>query len=191
MNGIAILGLNGGGKSTLAHALAKHIGYYELDVEDCYFPEQSESRKWSLDNECTIVIEHLGPLPFSKPRSKKEVEAVIMKGVNANPKFIISGVTMNWNEDILSKIDVAFWVVTPVEERLKRIQFREEKRFGSRVLEGGDMYLQQMDFQKMATEKNTRIIEESLEKLDCPVIVIDGTLPVSHNVELICENLIE
>ncbi len=48
MNGVAILGLNGGGKSTLAHALAKHIGYYELDVEDCYFPEQSSTFAYAL-----------------------------------------------------------------------------------------------------------------------------------------------
>lgn len=34
IQGIAIFGLNGGGKSTLVHALAKQIGYYEMDVED-------------------------------------------------------------------------------------------------------------------------------------------------------------
>lgn len=36
-NGIAIIGLNGSGKSTLGHALAKELGYYEIDVEDYYF----------------------------------------------------------------------------------------------------------------------------------------------------------
>ena len=43
--GIAIVGLNGSGKSTLGHALAKALNYYEIDVEDYYFPEQQESRK--------------------------------------------------------------------------------------------------------------------------------------------------
>ena len=51
INGIAIMGLNGGGKSTLAHALSKYLGYYEMDVEDYYFPEQKSSRKHALDNE--------------------------------------------------------------------------------------------------------------------------------------------
>lgn len=189
MNGIAILGLNGGGNPTLAHALAKQIDYYELDVEDCYFPEQSISRKWSLENKCTIATEHLGPLPFSKPRLKKEVEAEIMRAINANPKFIISGVTMNWNDEVLSQIDIAFWVITPVEERLKRIQSREEKRFGTRVLDGGDMYIQQLEFKKVVENKKAKIIEESIAKLDCPVIVIDGTLSVSHNIDFMSENL--
>ena len=34
VQGIAIFGLNGGGKSTLAHAVAKQTGYFEMDVED-------------------------------------------------------------------------------------------------------------------------------------------------------------
>ena len=47
--GIAIFGLNGGGKSTLAHALAQRMGYYEMDVEDYYFPEQKMSRMSALE----------------------------------------------------------------------------------------------------------------------------------------------
>lgn len=32
VQGIAIFGLNGGGKSTLAHALAKQIGYFDASA---------------------------------------------------------------------------------------------------------------------------------------------------------------
>ena len=32
--GIALVGLNGSGKSTLGHALAKELGYFEIDVDD-------------------------------------------------------------------------------------------------------------------------------------------------------------
>lgn len=37
IQGIAIFGLNGGGKSTLAHALAKQIDYFEIDIETIIF----------------------------------------------------------------------------------------------------------------------------------------------------------
>ena len=67
--GIAIFGLNGSGKSTLAHALAKKIRYFEMDVEDYYFPEQSASRKWTLENDSVTETFHLGPLPFSVSKS--------------------------------------------------------------------------------------------------------------------------
>ncbi|MBN2797403.1 MAG: AAA family ATPase [Clostridia bacterium] len=189
MRGIAIMGLNGGGKSTLAHALAKEIGYFELDVEDCYFPEQRESRKFVLENDHAIETEHLGLLPFSNPRSKSEVEEIIINIIKTNPNFILSGVTMNWDEKILSKIDLAFWIQTPVEVRLQRIQAREEKRFGSRVLHGGDMFLQQEAFKEVVKNRDIKSVEESVSKFGCPVIVIDGMYSVENNLKIVKENI--
>lgn len=36
VQGIAVFGLSGGGKSTLTHAIAKQIDYFEMAVEDYY-----------------------------------------------------------------------------------------------------------------------------------------------------------
>jgi hypothetical protein len=185
--GIAIFGLNGGGKSTLSHALAKQIDYFVMDVEDYYFPDQRESRIWALENTRLNDTEHIAKLPFSNPRTKSEVEYAIMEDIRIHPKFVVSGVTMNWSDEILSHIDIAFWVQTPLEERLKRIQAREEKRFGARVLDGGDMFEQQMEFRKVVKARDLKVVEEGVMKLVCPVIVIDGTLPVKHNLEKIIE----
>lgn len=125
IKGIAILGLNGSGKSTLAHALAKKNGYFEMDVEDYYFPEQSESRKLALEN--NINFNCINKMPFSNPRTKRQVQIEILDDIKHHSKFILSGVTMNWNDEILSYIDIAFWLQAPLEERLLRIQQREEK----------------------------------------------------------------
>ena len=189
MQGIAIFGLNGGGKSTLAHALAKQIDFFEMDVEDYYFPEQRESRKWALENSNAINAEHLEDLPFSNPRTKSEVQDAIMEDIKKHPKFILAGVTMNWCDEILSSIDIAFWIQTPLEERLKRIQAREEKRFGSRVLEGGDMYEQQREFRKVVANRDRKIVEECAKKFKCPVIVLDGSLPINENLEVIVSHI--
>jgi len=189
IKGIAIFGLNGGGKSTLTHALAKQTGYFEMDVEDYYFPQQKESRKWALENNGVIDTDHLEQLPFSNPRTKNEVQAAILENIRTHPRFIISGVTMNWCDEILSHIDIAFWVQTPLEVRLNRIQAREEKRFGARVLHGGDMFVQQMEFRNKVKSRDSKDVEECAMKLDCPVIVIDGTLSVTHNLENIMDKL--
>ena len=189
IQGIALLGLNGSGKSTLAHALAKHINYYEMDVEDYYFPEQVESRKWALENKSIVETIHLGELPFSSPRTKGEVEEALWQDIRSNPKFIISGVTMNWNERIMDRIDSAFWIQTPVHERVKRVQAREERRFGSRVLEGGDMYEQQLEFRNIIENRNEQMIEASIKRLKCPVIVIDGTQSVTYNLKQMIETM--
>ena len=189
VQGIAIYGLNGGGKSTLTHALAKTMGYYEMDVEDYYFPEQRESRQWALENSDVINTDHLGKLPFSNPRSKSEVENAILDDIEAHPNFILSGVTMNWSDEILSHINIAFWIQAPLEERLKRINRREEKRFGPRVLLGGDMYKQQIEFQNVVANRDLKSVEESTTKLRCPIIIVDGLLPVTKNVQKIMDYL--
>ncbi|MBP1616131.1 MAG: hypothetical protein H6Q13_3579 [Bacteroidetes bacterium] len=189
INGIAVFGLNGSGKSTLTHALSKQTGYFEMDVEDYYFPQQRESRKCALENNCVIHTDQLDELPFSNPRTKSEVQTAIMENIKTHPRFIISGVTMNWCDEILSHIDIAFWIQTPLEERIKRIQTREERRFGARVLNGGDMFAQQMEFKEIVKKRDSIEVEECARKLGCPVIVIDGTLSVIHNLEIIINNL--
>ena len=191
IKGIAIFGPNGAGKSTLAHALAKQTGYYEMDVEDLYFPEQTESRLHALENNGGIYIEDFEDLPFSNPRTRGEVQSAILERIKVHPKFVLSGVTMNWSDDILSHIDIAFWVQTPLEDRLKRIQTREENRFGVRVLEGGDMFAQQMEFRKVVENRDLNAIEECAKRFDCPVIVLDGTLPLAQNLERVLVNLLK
>lgn len=190
--GIAILGLNGSGKSTLAHALAKLIDYFEIDVEDYYFPEQRDGRKQALEGSGVCDTGETGDkLPFSNPRSKEEVQTAILQDIKTHPEFILSGVTMNWCDEILSQIDIAFLVQTPVEERLRRIQSREEKRFGARVLKGGDMFAQQSEFRQMVESRNPQIVEESAEKIGCPIVVLDGTVPVAENLRKILDEIKE
>lgn len=183
MRGIAFFGLNGGGKSTLAHALARRIGCYEMDMEDYYFPEQRQSRRRALENGDRIDAENPGGLPFSAPRSREEVQAALIRDAQAHPDFVLSGVTPNWDDRLLARIDIAFWVQTPLAERLKRIQAREEKRFGARVREGGDMFSQQQAILKMVEGRDLQSVSEWAEKLGCPVIDVDGTLPVAENLE--------
>ena len=189
MNGISLFGPNGSGKSTLAHALAKRIHYFEMDVEDYYFPEQRKSREWAMDHDNIIATEHLGSVPFSIPRTKEEVQNALITDMQIHHKFILSGVTMNWNEDILSRVDIAFWVQTPLEERIKRVKMREEKRFGERVLPGGDMYIQQMVFREVVENSDPKTVAESAMKLKCPIIALDGTIAAEENVARIKEHL--
>ena len=183
--GIAIFGLNGAGKSTLTHALAKEIKFYEMDVEDYYFPEQKESRKNALENIATSAADFSEELPYSNSRSKAEVQTALLEDVKAHPDFILAGVNMNWCEEILSRIEFAFWVKAPLEKRLERIQYREEKRFGARALQGGDMYEQQKEFRKVVASREEASLEECVKKLSCPVVILDGTMSINHNIDKI------
>lgn len=188
VNGIAIVGLNGSGKSTLTHALAQRIHYFEMDMEDYYFPEQRDSRRQALENDGTMVPQRDGH-PFSNPQLKDQVENAILEDMKTHTKFILSGVTMNWHDEILSRIDVAFWIQVPLETSIRRIRAREEKRFGARVLPGGDLYEQQEAFHDMVKNRGFKAIEESAMKIGCPVVVLDGTRPVEESLKRILEYL--
>ncbi len=185
IHGIAIMGLNGCGKSTLTHALGKKLNFYEMDVEDYYFPEQKYSRQAILEHRHDVKCEYEGELPYSVPRSKKEVQEELLKDSKKHPQFIISGVTMNWEERILSAIDVAFILEAPTDERVKRVQQREEIRFGSRVMPGGDMYEQQKEFREMIASKNRQSVEESANKIKCKIVKLDGTKSIDENVNAV------
>ena len=187
--GIAIFGLNGAGKSTLTHTLAKELNYYEMDVEDYYFPEQKESRRNALENAEMGDTGSPEELPYSNSRSKAEVQTALLEDVKTHPNFILAGVNMNWCEEILSRIDIAFWVKAPLEKRLERIRYREEKRFGERAFPGGDMYEQQKEFRKVVASREEKSLEECVQKLSCPVVVLDGTLSVEFNIKKIKENI--
>ena len=167
IRGIAIMGLNGCGKSTLAHALSKTFGFYEMDVEDYYFPEQKQSRQAVLEHQQDVKCEYKGELPYSEPRAKSEVQEMIRSDIAKHPQFVICGVTMNWDEDILDAIDIAFVLEAPTAERVKRVQHREEVRFGPRVLPGGDMYEQQKHFRDLIGSRTAEGVEESAGKLRC------------------------
>lgn len=177
-NGIAIIGLNGAGKSTLAHVLAKKFHYFEIDVEDYYFPEQRSSRINALEGRTSADVSFI---PYLSPRAKSEVEFAIRKDINCNPQFVLSGVSLNWSESILSQIDIVFYLHVPLSERLRRIRSREAQRFGSRILPGGDMYEQHNEFLNKAENRSEQEITRSLENISCPVVDVEEILPLRND----------
>ena len=177
-NGIAIIGLNGAGKSTLAHVLAKKLHYFEIDVEDYYFPEQRSSRINALEGRTSADVSFI---PYLSPRAKSEVEFAIRKDINCNPQFVLSGVSLNWSESILSQIDIVFYLHVPLSERLRRIRSREAQRFGSRILPGGDMYEQHNEFLNKIENRSEQEITRSLENLSCPVVNVEEILPLRND----------
>ena len=191
IRGIAIMGLNGCGKSTLAHAIAKRLDFYEMDVEEYYFPEQKNSRQAVLEQQYDVKCEYKGELPYSMPCSAKEVQEMIRSDIEKHQQFVISGVTMNWDEDILSVIDVAFILEVPAQERVKRVQHREEVRFGSRVMSGGDMYEQQKAFRDIIANRSNERVDESADRLQCKKVRLDGTKSIEESISCIMDILEE
>ena len=187
--GIMIFGLNGAGKSTLAHALAKRLGCMEIDSEDYYFPEQRASRLQSLEDGNAACAEAPGTIPFSVSRTKAEAQQAMLTDIEKSPCFVLAGVGVNWDDAILSRIRLAVRLEVPPEERLERIKNRELRRFGERVLPGGDMYARQTEFRKMVISRDEAALDEDAKKLPCPVIRLDGRRPTDENIAEIIKHI--
>lgn len=176
--GIAIIGLNGSGKSTLNHMLARELGWFEMDVEDYYFPEQKAHRQYALDHAERCEMEQL---PYAAGRDQAEVEVALLRDMEAHPQFVLSCVKLNWCEALRSRIGVVFYVQVPLETRLERIRQREVRRFGSRALPGGDMYEKQEAFRALVSKRDPATVEASIADLPCPVVRLDGTRPLEES----------
>ncbi len=170
--GILICGLNGSGKSTVGKALARRIGYRLIDVEDLYFPKDDTNYK------------------YGKPRGKEEVISILNAMIEENSQFVFAAVKGDYGEKLIEAIDLAIVIDVPKEIRLKRVYDRSYEKYKDRILPGGDLYEKENAFFSAVESRPDNFVTEWLEKTaNCPVINIDGTLPVEKNVNYLVEAL--
>lgn len=67
--------------------------------------------------------------------------------------------------------------------RIQRVKDRSFQKFGSRMLPGGDLYEKEKAFLEMAENRPDAMAEDWLKSTSIPVIRLDGTKPVTYNIE--------
>ena len=116
--GIQICGLNGCGKSTLGKALAERIGFYFIDNEFLYFSRPNADE------------------PYANPKSRTEVEKLLMDEVSKHPDFVFSAVKGDYGKDIIPMYNYVVVIEVPKEVRSQRVRNRSFQKFGNRMLMG-------------------------------------------------------
>ena len=169
--GIQICGLNGSGKSTLGRALAEKIGFYFIDDENLYFSRSNPNE------------------PYTNPKPRHEVEQLLMNEVKKHPDFVFAAVKGDYEKDIISMYDYVIMLEVPKSVRSKRVRNRSYKKFGSRMLPGGDLYNQEEAFFQMVESRQGSYVENWLRTVKCPIIRVDGTKPIEENVEYIINSI--
>lgn len=167
--GILICGLNGAGKSTLGKALARQLHYHFIDNEDLYFPKS--------DPRC----------PYATPRSRQEVETLLLEEIATHENFVFTSVKGDYGEAIRRAFSHIVLLTVPRELRLERVKNRSLQRFGERALPGGELYEQEERFFDFVRSRDENSVEEWISCMSCPVIRLDGTKPVSENMMRILE----
>ena len=167
--GVIICGMNGSGKSTLGRALAENLGWRFIDNEDLYFPKADPQH------------------PFAVERTQEEVERLLLEAVSLDDCFVFAAVRGNYGEAVLPYYKAAVLVETPREIRLQRVWERSHRKFGERMLPGGDLYESEKRFYDLISARPEDYATRWLEHVDIPVLRVDGTKPVEENIRWIRE----
>lgn len=167
--GLIICGMNGSGKSTLGRALADSLGWRFIDNEDLYFPKTDPAH------------------PFAVERSQEEVERLLLEEVRRDEHFVFAAVRGNYGEAVLPYYRAAVLVEVPREKRLQRICERSYRKFGARMLPGGDLYESEKRFYDMVAARPEDYATRWLDTVAIPVLRVDGTRPVEENLAIITD----
>ena len=169
---ILVCGLNGAGKSTLAKALAEKMNCRFIDMEDIYFSRQ--------DNP---------DYPYEKSRPYGDVVSLLTSIANEENDFILASVTGSFGVEFISHLKCVICIEVPKEIRLKRVYDRSYMLFGEKSCKGGDYYKQINSFHVFCESRDENLVNDWLSTICCPIIRVDGTLPICDNVNLIAKKL--
>jgi adenylate kinase family enzyme len=165
--GILICGHNGTGKSTLGKELALALGYQFIDNEDLLFPKTDESYM------------------FSSPRNKKEVITSLEEMIEKNDHFIFAAVKGDYGDKLIKAIDHVILIEVPKNIRYKRVRERSYQKFGERIKEDGDLFEKESKWFSIVESRPENYVTSWLGNISCPIIRIDGTLPIAQNIDFL------
>jgi len=178
--GIIVFGASGAGTTTLGRKIARELDYQHIDLDDL---------SWHQDTE----------LPFSVPYTFDERARLLSEALAEVSKFVLSGSMCGWDEQFVPMFDLAVFIQTPSDVRLKRLRERDSARFKSRIEVGGDLYASHQEFLDWASkydeltppDRCLKMHTEWITKLKCPVISVSGLKTVSHNAKIVLERIFQ
>lgn len=174
---IHIFGASGSGTSAIGRFISEQAGYFFMDTDD-YF--------WEPTNP-----------PYKTKRNRSDRLVLMRNDIEKHDKVVISGSLVDWGDELIPLFTLAIRVETDVTVRINRLKKRERKNFGGRIDAGGDMYETHRAFIEWAASyddggldmRSKSKHDEWQKKLRCRQILLDGSLPVEKNFEIIQRNI--
>lgn len=171
---IHIFGASGSGTSTVGAYLAKEIGGRHLDTDSYYWQDTDP--------------------PFKDKREPAERISMIERDVDGEKNWVLSGSICSWGDPLLHHFTLAVFLYLDPVVRMARIEERERARYGSRILPGGEMYQQNLDFMEWARSydhgrapiRSFDLHESWMVRLTCPIVRVNS----DASVERICSEVL-
>lgn len=170
---INIFGSSGSGSTTLAKNICKQYNYKFIDVDNYLWKKTDPpfTERYTNEEACSLI------------------KSVLKNGDNA----VISGSLIGIADELKQDIDLFIYINLDKEIRIKRIQEREERRFGKRILPGGDLYEQHLSFLQWVSDyENNPETQRSrrqhllwLEDVVVPVLKVTDELSLEELMALV------
>ena len=106
-----------------------------------------------------------------------------LEKISRNSRFVFAAVKGDYGDKLLASLDRIIVISVPKEVRSRRVRERSFSKFGERILPGGDLYEKETAWFSLTDSRPEDYTEKWLKTVNCPVIRIDGTLPVRQNVD--------
>ena len=135
--------------------------------------------------------------PYIYKRSIPYRLNLMRRDLEEHGNVVISGSLVDWGDELIPCFTLAVRVETDTAIRVNRLRRREREHFGNRINPDGDMYGNHQAFIAWAAAydsggrdmRNKAKHDEWQKLLTCPMILLDGSLPVERNVEIVLRNL--
>ena len=171
-DGIMIIGPSGSGKTTLGQRSAELLDYPFFDV-DQYI--------WRFDT----------PEYYTVMYSREEKILRLKEAIAPYEHFVMAGSMSSFHEAFDEAFGLMVFLYADPETRIRRVSERAVRRFGDRVLPGGDMYDSNRKFLKSnrryETDGSPNLTEQRawMYSLPCRKLELDGTESIEKNAALI------
>lgn len=165
---IHIFGAAGSGTSTLGAHLAREMGGCHLDTDSYYW--------------------HKIEPPFTHKREPSERISMIEHDIQGKERWVLSGAVCSWGGPLLHHFSLVVFLHLDPAVRMARLAERERARYGDRILPGGDMRNQHLEFMDWAASydyaeapiRSYDYHNRWIEGLTCPVMRMDSDRPTEE-----------
>lgn len=168
---IHVTGASGSGTTTLGKTIAEKLGFVHLDTDD-YFWMPSE-------------------LPYQGVREVEERQKLLQEEMLKYSNWVSTGSLCGWGDFALEYFDCVIFLFIPQEIRIRRLFEREKTRCPESFIKESIRNRQFKEFIDWAKKyddggmevRSLHLHKQWLNKLDCPVLKIEGEISVEESVK--------
>lgn len=174
---ILIFGASGSGTTTLGKELEKYLGFTHLDVDDYYWKRTEP--------------------PFQEKIPLSERNKSLSTDFYSEENIVLSGSMVSWGKEWETAFHLAIFIRLENSIRMKRLQKREEERYGEKLRTSSKVKRNSIAFLEWANQyenpnfegRSLRVHEQWINLLSCEVIKVNGEAKLHSIVKEVALNI--